>query len=494
MKRILLRGILVLLCLATVPVSLAACKTDKTEQTTTTENVTTEPVTETDENGYLKDDLPESEDFDRDFVIYSWSNQKALDWCDEEEAPEDAFSKALYTRQQNVEERFGVKLVREYNSGHWNDRKSFIQKLANRVLNFEQAYDLVDQYLPSAGLGVTENIYLKLSEVPNLNLEQPWWATEMMEPGAVGGNLYFITGEISPSLRLVTCCTYANLQLYQDLNLSDLVDGRTLYQVVQDYDWTMETMLLLGLEHADVSQGCYAFTGTNTAQADSFFYAGGFVMTKTDADGMLKLSPNLTIVHLNEWFDAVQEIYTNQYEAVSSHSGDTPFQEGKSIFHTATLNQYSTYISKGLNSTPLPMPMRDKSQGKYYTTTTFWVSVFSVPTDVKSMSESGTILEALASEAYRTVTDAVYEGKFDCSRKSTEDADMVGMMDLIADSVVFDGNRMYPDALNMFITFRDGVTGTTKDSEGNLIGWMYLYDKFEDEWKDNIGMLNSAIG
>ncbi len=502
MQKNRLKGIMVLLCLATVLTLFAACveketaPADTTALTdTTTAAVETETGPETDENGYLKDDLPESGNLNRDINIYAWSNMKTWEWCDEEEYPTVLLDQALYKRQKNVEERFDVDLVRTYNSGHWNDRKEFIQNLANHVLLNDQMYDLVDQYLPAAGLGATQGIYADLTNVPNLNLTQPWWATRLLETAMIGEQLYFATGDISPTFLINIHCMYANTQLYDDLNLASLVGGRTVFEVVRDYDWTLETLKLLALNQVDVNQGYYGFTGVNDVQSDAFFYGGGFMMTRDDPDQLLVMSPDLTGNALIDWYDDVQKIFTNQFDDVDSSAGDAPFQEGKSLFHAATLNYSRLYTEKGLRFTSLPIPMRDSEQRQYSTVTSFWVSMFSIPTDAKNFSDSGMIMEALASEAYRTVTDVVYYDLFKTRYNTSNGADSAGMFELVSDSVVFDSGRMFADGLKMYKAFREGVMGITKDSDTqSIVGWTTVYAKYEETWKTNIGMLIAAVG
>ena len=493
--------IAMLLCIATVIVSFAACGGKKNpasgpDSANDPGNpIETAPTVETDENGYVKDSLPENVNLDREIKIYAWQEQKYWEWSDDTEYPTALLDQALYRRQEKVQERFGVTLVREYHPGSWEFRKEFVSNLAKSVQLNDHAYDLVDQYLPAAGLAATQNLYLDLTEVPNLDFEKPWWASRLLETATVGSKLYFATGDISATFFINIHCIFANTQLYDRLNLSQYVDGRSIYEVVRNYDWTLETMLLLALNHVDTNEGNFGFTADNIVQADAFFYGGNFIMVKTDDNNLPSLSPDLTSQQLSNWYDDVQKIFTDEYEDVSCKAGSNVFKQKKSLFHASTLSSSRAFAEEGLSFTALPIPMRDPDQEQYCTTTNFYVSMFSIPADARKSDESGLIMEALASEGYRGVTDIVYYNLFKTRYSSSNGVDSAGMFDLVSDSVVFDSARMFADKLAMFATFRNAVGGVGEDPNViTKLSWPTVYAANEDIWKSGLISLISSIG
>ena len=98
----------ILLVLLMLAGALSACKSQGNSGTTTTNrtNSTSEPSSDngddgedTDVNGYLNDSLPKTYNFDSDFVIYSWEDQKTWEWTtDTDKNPNDRVVQAAGAR------------------------------------------------------------------------------------------------------------------------------------------------------------------------------------------------------------------------------------------------------------------------------------------------------------------------------------------------------------------------------------------------------------
>ena len=92
------------------------------------ETIVTEDGLRYDENGYLMDDLPETYNFGEEYYIYSWSNQKAWEWCEELTNKSTETDRNLWKRQNLVEERFGVTFKFVFEKGEWDNRNNFISR------------------------------------------------------------------------------------------------------------------------------------------------------------------------------------------------------------------------------------------------------------------------------------------------------------------------------------------------------------------------------
>ena len=188
-----------LLCLLLVVIMmfgmLAACGNKNGDQTTETtdssEETTAAGDNNLDENGYLKDSLPESYDFGKEFKIFTWNGQKAWEWVDEISEQPTSVEQVLWEREANVEERFGVEIERVYANGAWDDRNSFISTLSQNVLGNDHEYDLVGQYTPAAGIGAVTGLYTDIKKVNYVDLSKPWWPSSITETATVGDKLYF---------------------------------------------------------------------------------------------------------------------------------------------------------------------------------------------------------------------------------------------------------------------------------------------------------------
>lgn len=480
-----------LLCLLLVGIMmigmLAACGGDEnTPEDTTDASDDTQPAGDSnlDENGYLKDSLPESYDFGKEFKILTWNGQKAWEWVDEIAEQPTSVEQVLWEREANVEERFGVEIERVYANGAWDDRNSFISTLSQNVLGNDHEYDLVGQYTPAAGIGAIMGLYTDLKKVSYIDLEKPWWPSSITETATVGDKLYFVTGDITPTLIRNVQCMFVNTSLYESYQLAKEVDGRSIYDVVKDYDWTMENMLKMALNKVSVEQGNYGLVMLNQVSGDSFFYGAGFTYVKNEG-GIMTLSDDLSNNLLINYFDQVKELFTGRYEDVAIVSLD-PFLQNKALFYNGNVSDSQQLSAEGVQFSLLPMPLLNEDQQEYRTCSNFWVTVYSVPVDASDMNMSGVILEALASEAYRTVSDEIYYNMFQI-RYNGADEDSAKMFDIVSDSVVFDTARFFPDALGLFAQFRLGVN----DVSGN---WSTIYGGAKDSWTEKIQKLYADVG
>lgn len=437
-----------------------------------------------DEDGYLKDSLPETYNFNSEFKIYTWNEMKEWEWCEEQSATPTTVEQVLWTREQNVEERFGVDIVRVYEDGSWTPRTTFISKLSNSVLGNDHEYDLVGQYTPCAGLAATSGLYENLADNAYIDFSKPWWPSSITETATIGDKLYFATGDITPTLVRNVQCMFVNTDLYESYQLAKDVNGKSIYEVVEDYEWTMETMMKLALNKVSVDQGNYGIAFLNDVVPDAFFYGAGFTYV-TNEDGIMSLSSQLSNNLLINFFDQVQDLFTDRYDDVDI-TGIDPFQQNKAIFYGGDLSGSQTLSTEGVKFSVLPMPMLNADQQEYMTCASFWVTMYGIPVDVKDFSMSSVILEALASEAYRTVSDEIYYNLFQM-RYNGENENSARMFDIVSDSVVFDTARFFPDELGLYAQFRVGVC----DTAGN---WSTTYGGNKEAWAQKITDLYGKIG
>ena len=340
-KRIFLWRFLTVVFVLSVLLTSCVRKPKKTvgEDTTTTDIEETGP--RFDANGYLMDDLPEKVNLDREFNIYSWRDQRYWDWYDEEVYPTNLVDIVLYKRQSNIQDRFGITLNRVYQPGSWSDRNSFITTLANSVKFNDGLYDLVSQYTPCAGIGATQNLYADLNSMEYLDFSKPWWSSKLLSTAQIGNRLYFVSGDITPTLIRNVHGMFVNTEYYAQYQLADLVGGRSIYDVVRDYDWTLETLKLLALDHvAEDNSEMFGLSFSNNVQADAFFFGGGFNLVE-NRNGILSLSPELGKQPISDWFDQIQMLFSGSRHDVIVK--DNIFRNKQSIFHAEAISSSQTF-------------------------------------------------------------------------------------------------------------------------------------------------------
>ena len=92
------------------------------------------------------------------------------------------------------------------------------------------------------------------------------------------------------------------------------------------------------------------------------------------------------------------------------------------------------------------------------------MSLYAICTASEHKNESATLLEALASQGYRTVTPALFE--ISLKTKYAKDSETGKMFDLIRETVVFDLGRLYTTAFNKrtYQLFRNAMSSATYTS------------------------------
>lgn len=467
-----------------------ACKKDEEQPSGDSVSTSVETENPYDENGYLKDSLPATYDWGgKDFVIFSWDNQKSWEWCESLSTESTSVDKLMFERQKRVEERFNVKLKFEFRAGEWDNRDSFITELMNSILPGDKAYDMVGQYTPCAGMGTAYGLYQDLNKVPYLDFSKPWWPTKLVDTATVGTKLYFATGDITVTLMRNVHCMFVNLDLYESYNLASAVGGKSIFQLVDDHEWTMENMLKLAVDKVSVEEGYYGLTLSSDVTADSYFYGGGFISLE-NVNGKLSLASCLTDQSLSDYFDIVQDMFTGHYDDIALCSKDKnakkAFEQNKALFDTSSISGSSTYTKKGVKFSILPMPLLNADRESYSTSYSMWVTKYSIPIDVKDNSMSGMIMEGLASDSYRNISDEIYYDHFQIRYNSAADVDSARMFDIVSDSVVFDTARMFMTEIKIFSKFRSGVNSIDQN-------WTSIYEGNKEGWETSLTTLTNKI-
>jgi len=502
MKKNVWRVLSLLLVAVMLFTALIGCKKEEEPADTETEasasDVATAPTSKqetealTDAQGYLKDDLPETYDWQgREYRILSWEEVKDKEWVEPGEDYSAGFRRALYDRQVNMEQRFNIKFRFNFLAGSWGFRSDFADALANTVSSGADYYDLVGMYTPTAGLVAQNKLAKDLNTIPYINPEKPWWPQYLADTITIGDKLYFTTGGISPTTIGTIFAIFANLDLWDSLQMSDQFDGRSVFEVVNDGDWTLEAMLTTARNAVDDYGDIIVLGASVNAYEDGFFYGGGFTMIE-NKNGALQVSESLTSQRLSKFYDQIQTFYSGDWLDCAPGAGPSSFMVGKELFQEAELEHSPRYTDVvNFEYTALPMPKCDADQENYYSTNTFWMTMYSIPVDVPDEDFAGMILEGLASESYRTVKDAVYYDYYQARYTGSDDVDSVKMFDLITSSIVFDTARMFPDGLpSMFSAFRSGV----RDDAKSKTSWNTIYARDIDDWKQYCEDLFALIG
>ena len=450
---------------------------------TTLPDETTYPV---DENGFELDRLPELNYNNEEVVIFTWSNQAMWEWNEDGETNGDKVHDAIYTRQVRTEERLGIEIVIVKQNGDWNNRNSFITSVeANVNSGSQDAYDLIGQYTPAAPIGAMKNLYINLSDVEYLDWERPWWPQDIQDSCHINNNVYVITGDITGTLVRNIHCVIGNLDLAENYDLPNL------YKLVEDMEWTMDKFseLSLGTIQGINPDGsaCYSVTFPNDVEYDSLFYGAGFRFVEHDADGKLIMSPELTSARLEDWYQTCQSFLLDNADVeILAINGANGFTSDNVLFHCGGISDVQNYLQEvNFDFAILPFPLYDGDQEEYYTITSYWVSMYSIPTNAPDASQSAAVLECLSSYGYRYITPIIYQESFQYRYLDT--LENATMFDLLHNTLVFDPGRIFSDQLNCFAGFRQATQNVYSS-------WSSYYASQTRTWEKRLGNIIKTLG
>ena len=450
---------------------------------TTVSDETTYPV---DENGYELDRLPELNYNDDEFVIFTWSNQVMWEWNEDGETTGDKIHDAIYNRQVRTEERLGIKIVIAKQNGDWDHRNSFITAVeANVESGSQDAFDLVGQYTPAAPIGAMKNLYTNLSDIEYLDWERPWWPQDIQESCHINNNVYFITGDITGTLVRNIHCIIGNLDLANNYSLPNL------YDLVDNMEWTFDKFaeLSLGTIQGINPDGsaCYSVTFPNNVEYDSLFYGAGFRFVDHDADGKLIMSEGLKSDRLETWYQTCQSFLLDNTDVeILAINGANGFTSGNVLFHCGGISDVQNSLQDvNFDFAVLPFPLYDKDQEEYYTITSYWVSMYSIPTNAADPKQSAAVLECLSSYGYRYITPVIYQEAFQYRYLDT--LENANMFDLLHNTLVFDPGRLFADQINCFAGFRQAA-------QTSYTAWSSYYAKNSKVWDKGLSNILNTLG
>lgn len=435
------------------------------DDTVTTESAETEPV-------YEPDDLPEDLDFGGETVhIFGWERDVPEFTVEEETG--DTVNDAIFQRNRTVEERLNVDLTYTLAPGNSTYKGDWVKTVKQTTMAGDGANDIVGGYSMAGASLAYNRLLIDLKEQPYLDFTKPWWPSSLINEATCGGKLYFCSGDISNYMIYYLNAVFFNKALTQAYDTEDP------YTLVREGKWTLEKLAELSADAYHDLNGDgkkdpadqFGLTMSSVC-ADSLFFASGLRTTEIGSDGLPVISEmfgsektQALVSWLNDLFE------TNSAYLSLDNDYMLPFLEERAMFFLVDVafagdKLRYTDIEYGI----LPLPKYDEAQEDYYTISSFTYTLYGIPVDARTPDRSAAVLECLGSEAYRTVSPALFETALKV--KYAGDDATSEMYDIIRDGVVFDIGRIFNDSMNSltYSLFR----GALQKSDSN---WISTYEK-----------------
>lgn len=452
------KHISVCLLLAMMLSVFSGCSDTPAEETASTDpavsaNTEAETVETEEETMYLPDDLPEDLTYNGTTVTtFGWSGPALVEFYVEEQNGE-VVNDAIYARNMAVEERLDITLEYYLEPGAYDQRNTWVSALSSSITAGDGAYDISAGYSMAGASLAANGMCLDLTQLDYLDFEKPWWPASLLDEATCGGKLYFCSGDISTYMIYYLYGVYFNQEILTEYDLE------SPYDLVQSGTWTLDKMsemssgIYIDL-NGDGQQGFEDRLGyiTYSIYVDPYFFSAGLHTTEKDENDIPYMSAEFGGEKAHSLVEKLVGFVSSEGAMVANGADQIDpsynvFKEGRALFTSHELSFAVSHLrdvefTYGI----VPYPKYDDAQENYVTITSFPYTLYGVPMDAKDPNMSAAVMEAMASESYRTVSPALFENAFKV--KYSQDAQSSLMYDLIRSTVSFDFGRVYNNDLN----------------------------------------------
>lgn len=443
----------IILSLILVIMVFASCgdngkKNNKKETGRETETIS-ESETQVDSDAALVDDyvdsLAASHKYDGDTFVFTGRIGQNFPTAEEETG--DVVSDAIYYRQRDIEEKFGLDWV---NIPDANGGDETQEKVIKDVMAAGNSYDLVyGSMILVAQRLIAANVICDFYEfTPDVDFAQPWWMNSLAKYYEINGRLYFAVGEAVYDYYDNSNCLIFNKQVQSDFNIPDL------YPLVRSGDWTIDKMTEIAsvIPAVNDDNGIYRY-GAYGVYGIPWVFASGLTLTKFDDNGSPYLEPSLDpklsdladkmsnilgddSQSLNvKWMAPYREEFETKHTAFSN--AEMYFEENHCFFWQTTTRGAMDFRAADVEFGVLPLPKYDSAQNDYYAYAEQYMGgAFFVPKTVPSFEKTGVITEAMAALSHKYLKPAVYDKLL--KGRSTYDFESREMIDIIFTHTVYD--------------------------------------------------------
>ena len=437
--RMTLKKVLACLLAALVTLPATACSTSNED---TRENRDTTVQTQAGTAGG-EQDFPniEKQNYGGEtFRMIGWNTQ---DWYYAEEygtstGAQGILDETIYESNLLVKEYLNINMALE----ECGDGNGVLNKVQPSIMAGDDAYQLCIMH-PYQGITsfITQNFALDFYELPDFDIDQPYWNASVMENLAINGHAYIGMGDL---------CKYTLIALYGNKDLLKDVNMQMPYDQVRGGTWTLDlfTSMTAGL-YADNGDGnrnnldTYGFASVWDVNGAAFLEASGFYVVTRNEEERFELS--LYNDRLVELYDRVlswtqsEDVYIWGYGSRGDPGIYIDFLENRSYF---TLEGLGTqYLEATFSVGILPLPKYDANQQSYAHVN--WGNNLIVPSTVQNKDMVGQALELMSYYTQNKIRTKYYDEVLQL--RVSEAPDDREMVELISDTVVFDPGIAYCD-------------------------------------------------
>ncbi len=486
----MLKKLLIALMVTGALVSLAACGEDKTKkpsddtkkdtkvESNVGSDISSDDEEEIDYEAYLSDDSFDGYEYR---MLVRKGNEGSQYF---EEPQEDVVNNAIYKRNKEVEERYGI-TISVSESSHGNYETDAL----NSILAGDDAYDIVFAHSRAAFVYAIQGAAYNIHDIDSINIDKPWWSKNINENCTVNGNLYVLDGDISVSSLSNAMCLLFNKRIFDEKGFD------YPYDLVRDHEWTFDEFAYLvkkgsadlngdGVMNPEDDQ--FGFTTAEWGAPINILYAGNQKIFGFDDEGhvALTLYSNKTVEIFDEFFSLLNNdaCFLQLTEGSGNYSGPDIFRSGRAMFVSGSLGSAQGNRNMDDDFGLLPFPIFDEDD-EYATAINGAAPLGIIPITVENVERTGAITDALAIYSSKYVIPAFYDVSL--KTKYARDTESEEMMDIIKDSIIYDMGYVAGGALQS--VGRDLANTTTHDFSSYYAARESSAQQYVDEFNESYG-------
>ena len=146
-------------------------------------------------------------------ILLNNQDDRFVDVMTEESMNGDIMNDNVYKRNLAVQEKYGIVIKTE------QDEYQKVNEVCKQaVMAGDNEYDLYFSNCYATELASAGYLY-ELGGLPGLDLSNPWWDPAALEQLSVGGKIYLVTGDISPTSLMTSSCMTFNKRLLDSVQM-----------------------------------------------------------------------------------------------------------------------------------------------------------------------------------------------------------------------------------------------------------------------------------
>ncbi len=419
----------------------------------------------------IKPNIPESADFGGDDITFlHWYNTA---WTETVRQSRDIYAEgitgeaindAVYNRNVKIEDAYKVKIALQLEQS--TDIASMV---GQQVTSGDNTFDVVYQLLSAAPALIQKSYFHNLFNVPNIDLEKPWWDQNSISSLSTMGILPLVSTSINVNDKDATAALAFNKTIASNNQLEDL------YTLVREGKWTYDKLTEMAEATYNDSNGdgtmtpddVYGFLGGRDV-IDSLYHGSGsqFITKNENDEFVFTFGTERDVDVISKGIDIVNSSWYFNHHAWKDQSDilyRQIFETGHGLFFWMRLDDVTNMRAGDADFGIIPIPKYEEAQDKYYSLVSqHTTGLMSIPITCAGdeLSMVGMVLEALAAESHYTLIPEYIETSL--KTKNSRDAESADMLDIILGNRVFDPMNVYSFA-NFGDAIMDAADANNKD-------------------------------